>query len=318
VDVVRLKAHLDLSASEAPDNVNVKEQKKILKLKLANTIIHTNISLAVAAVLLTVSAQIQLGLKPQWQPFLFLIFSGTLFEYNRHRIVILFFQGGMLNSGKHELFRRNQKIFFLTALILGIAFVAAALSTKTGVLLTFLLLGFLTLSYSGLGFENKKHHYKLREIPYLKIFLITSIWSVSTILLPVIQAGNEIFNSRVILLFAERFFFIFAIAIQFDIRDMQADQRAGLKTIPLLIGQDKAIILSFLTLAASLFFSVFHYPNQNDWFILWALCISTAITYLFLKIHFFKNLTRYYYQVLDGALLLQGILVLGFYFLNQH
>jgi 4-hydroxybenzoate polyprenyltransferase len=287
-------------------------------LKLINTIISWHISLAIAAVLLTVSAQIQLGLKPQWQPFLFLIFSGTLFEYNRHRVVILFFQGGALNSGKYELIRKKQKIFFLSGSILGIAFVAAALSTKTGVLLTFLLLGFLTLFYSGLGFGNKKHLFKLREIPYLKIFLITSIWSVSTILLPVIQAGNEILNTNVIFLFAERFLFIFSIAIQFDIRDMQADRRAGLKTIPLLIGQHKATILSFLTLAASLLFSVFHYPNQNDWFILWALCISTAITYLFLKIHFFRNLTRYYYQVLDGALLLQGILVLGFYFLNHH
>jgi 4-hydroxybenzoate polyprenyltransferase len=220
-------------------------------LKLINTIISWHISLAIAAVLLTVSAQIQLGLKPQWQPFLFLIFSGTLFEYNRHRVVILFFQGGALNSGKYELIRKKQKIFFLSGSILGIAFVAAALSTKTGVLLTFLLLGFLTLFYSGLGFGNKKHLFKLREIPYLKIFLITSIWSVSTILLPVIQAGNEILNTNVIFLFAERFLFIFSIAIQFDIRDMQADRRAGLKTIPLLIGQHKATILSFLTLAAS-------------------------------------------------------------------
>ena len=287
-------------------------------MKILHFIISWHISLAIAAVLLTVSAQIQLGLKPQCQPWLLLIFSGTLFEYNRHRIVILFFQGGELNSGKHNLILKNQKKLFFTALILGIAFVAAALSSKTGVLLTFLLLGFLTFFYSGLSLGNKKHHFKLREIPYLKIFLITFIWSVSTILLPVIQAGNEIFTTNVILLFAERFLFIFAIAIQFDIRDMQADRRAGLKTIPLLIGQHKAAILSFLTLAASLFFSVFHYPNQNDWFILWALCISTAITYLFLKLHFFRKRIRYYYQVLDGALLLQGILVLAFYFLNQH
>ena len=287
-------------------------------MKILHFFISWHISLAIAAVLLTVSAQIQLGLKPQCQPWLLLIFSGTLFEYNRHRIVILFFQGGELNSGKHNLILKNQKKLFFTALILGIAFVAAALSSKTGVLLTFLLLGFLTFFYSGLSLGNKKHHFKLREIPYLKIFLITFIWSVSTILLPVIQSGNEILNSRVVLLFAERFLFIFAIAIQFDIRDMQADRRAGLKTIPLLIGQHKAAILSFLTLAASLFFSVFHYPNQNDWFLLWALCISTAITYLFLKLHFFRNRTRYYYQVLDGALLMQGILVLGFYFLNHH
>lgn len=285
-------------------------------MKLINSIISWHVSLAIAAVLLTVSAQIQLGLKPQWHPWLFLIFSGTLFEYNRHRIVILFFKGGALQSGKHRLLPKKQKLFFLTALILGIGFVAAAIFTKTGVLLTYLLLGFLTLLYSGPGFGNKTNHFKLREIPYLKIFFITFIWSVSTILLPVIQAGNEIFETNVILLFAERFLFIFAIAIQFDIRDMQADHRTGLKTIPLLIGQDKARILSFLTLAASLFFSVFHYPNQNNWFILCALCISTAITYLFFKLQFFRTRTRYYYQVLDGALLLQGLLVLGFYFIN--
>ncbi len=287
-------------------------------MKLINTIISWHISLAIAAVLLTVSAQIQLGLKPQWQPWLFLIFSGTLFEYNRHRIVILFFQGGALNSGKHELLRKNQMKFFLIALILGIGFVAAALSTKTEVLLTFLLLGFLTLFYSGLGFGNKKHHYNLREIPYLKIILITSIWSVSTILLSVIQAGNEIFKTNVILLFAERFLFIFAIAIQFDIRDMQADHRAGLKTIPLLINKNNSLVLSWLSLLICFLITFFHYRVQNEWFIIEAICISLITTTLYLKIQFFKNPGRYYYQVLDGALLLQGILVLGFYLLNHH
>lgn len=33
----------------------------------------------------------------------------------------------------------------------------------------------------------------------------------------------------------ERFFFVFAITIPFDIRDIEADKQAGLKTIPLLI-----------------------------------------------------------------------------------
>jgi 4-hydroxybenzoate polyprenyltransferase len=286
-------------------------------LKILNFLIRWHISLAFAAVLLTVSAQIQLGLKPQWQPWLFLIFTATLFEYNRHRVAILIASGEELHFAKHELIRKNRKKFFFTAVIMGIACIAAALSTKTEVLLVFLLLGLLTFFYSGLGFGNKKNHFKLREIPYLKIFLITSIWSVSTILLPVIQAGKEILSTQVLLLFAERFLFIFTVAIQFDIRDMQADLSMGLKTIPLLIGQHKAIILSFLTLAASLIISVFHYLNQNDWFILLALCISTATTYLFLKLHFFRNRTSYYYHVVDGALLLQGILVLGFYFLTH-
>ena len=234
-------------------------------MKIVNFFIRWHITLAVAAVLLTVSAQIQLGLKPQLQPYLILIFLSTLFEYNRHRASILIASGELLHSGKHELIRKNRKKYGITALFLGIAFVVAALSTKAEVLLTFLLLGFLTFFYSGLGFGNKKNHFILREIPYLKIFLITSIWSVSTILLPVIQAEEEILNTQVLLLFAERFLFIFSIAIQFDIRDMQSDRRARLKTIPLLIGQDKAIILSFLTLAASLFFlfCAMQHPNKT-------------------------------------------------------
>jgi len=287
-------------------------------LKLINTIICWHISLAIASVLLTVSAQIQLGLKPQLQPYLILIFLSTLFEYNRHRIVILFFQGGALNSGKHELLHKKQKIFFLTVLILGIAFVAAALSTKTEVLLAFFLLGFLTFFYSGLGFGNKNHHYKLREIPYLKIILITSIWSVSTILLPVIQTGNKIFSTQVILLFAERFLFIFAIAIQFDIRDMQADRRAGLKTIPLLIGQDNAITLSYLSLSSGFLVSVFHYQILNEWFIFWPLSISFISTLMFIKLPYFRNRCRFFHQILDATLVLQGLLVLGFYFLNGN
>ena len=316
MDAVRLKVSFDLSACEAPDNV--KRTIKILKLKLVNTIIHTNISLAVAAVLLTVSAQIQLGLKPDWHPYLFLVFVATLIKYNRHRLAILFAPDEAIHSGKHELIRKNRKKFYFAALVLGIGFVIATISTKKEVLLTFLLLGFLTLFYSGPGFGMKKSNFKLREIPYLKIFLITAVWSVSTLLLPVIQDNGEIFSTQVLLLFSERFFFIFAIAIQFDIRDTQADHRAGLKTIPLLIGQNKAIILSYLSLSAGFLVSVFHYLTQNERYILWALSISFISTLTFFKLRYFRNRCLYYYQILDATLLLQGLLVLGFYFRNGN
>ena len=185
-------------------------------------------------------------------------------------------------------------------------------------LVAFVIFGFFTFSYAGLSFGKKKHNFKLREIPYLKIFLISFIWSASTIVLPLIQANEKIFSTPVSLLFTERFLFIFAIALQFDIRDMHADRRAGLKTIPTLIGQNKAIILSYLSLAACFLFSVFHYQIQNDRFILWALVISYISTFLILKLQFFRTRCRHYYQILDATLVLQGLLVLGFYLLNQN
>jgi 4-hydroxybenzoate polyprenyltransferase len=287
-------------------------------LKILNFIFRWHISLAIAAVLLTLSAQIQLGMEPRLHPYLFLIFIGTLFEYNKYRTSILFVSGEALISGKHELIRKNKKKLWVVILFLGTGVAVAVLSTKINVLLTFLLLGFLTFFYSGIDFVNKKYAFKLREISYLKIFLISFIWSVSTILLPVIQTGGEIINLNIILLFSERFLFIFAIALQFDIRDMPADSRSGLKTIPLLIGRKSTEILSFLSLSAGFMVSVFHYQTENVSFILWPLGISFIITLMLIKIRFFNKTSGYFYHILDATVLLQGFLVLGFYYLSNN
>lgn len=286
-------------------------------MRLVNKIILSNIFLPIAAVLLTVSTQVQLGMQPHWQPYLFLIFLSTIFEYNRHRIFDVILGTQDLNSENNLWIRNNLKKIFLLSIAWFIAFIIAVFFTKTEVLFALVPLGIVTVFYSVPSQGNKKYLFRLREIPYLKIFLIAFVWSASTIFLPVIQAGGKIYNVKVILLFAERFFFIFAITIPFDIRDMQADRNAGIKTIPLLVNQKKALTLSYLSLSVCLVISLFHYRIPNNWFIIEALCISLITTYLFLKLNFFRNWSRYYYQILDGTLLLQGMLVLVFYFFNQ-
>ena len=283
-------------------------------MKLINTFIFSNVFLSVGAVLLTVSAQVQLGLKPQWQPYLLLIFFSTLIEYNRRRIIELLFNQEKQNSEKRRWIRENKRKLLFVAFIMVVLLLTAVFATKPKVLFIFISLGILTFFYSMPVSRNKNSFFKLREIPYLKIFLITFVWSALTIFLPAIQTGEKILSIPVELLFAERFFFIFAITIPFDIRDMQADRDAGLKTIPLLMNQKKALALSYLSLFFSLFISVFHYKMQNNWFIIEAIFISLITTYLFLKLNFFRNHKRYYYQILDGTMLLQGLLVLGFYY----
>ena len=286
-------------------------------MKLVNKIIYSNLFLSVAAVLLTVSTQIQLGMKPHWHTYFILIFIATLFEYNRHRLVYKITQKEILKSDKHQWIRNNIKKTWLLIFISVVGFIIAVLTIKPTVLLAFVPLGLLTILYSVPGLENRNYIFKLREIPYLKIFLIAFVWSASTIFLPVLQAGESILNEQVILLFTERFFFIFAVTIPFDIRDMQSDKEAGLKTIPLLINRNKALTLSYLSLVICLITSFFHYRLQNNWFVVEALSISFLTTYLFIKLKFFRNWGRYYYQVLDATLLLQGVLVLAFYIFDS-
>jgi len=256
-------------------------------------------------------------MEPQWHPYLLLIFFATLFEYNRHRLIAVLTKTEDLYSSEHRWVAENPKKFYLLAGISITGFLTALFITNTTILLGFVPLAMVTLFYSVPVLGNKTYLFKLRDIPYLKIFLIAFVWSVSTILLPVIEAGENMFDKQVILLFAERFFFIFAITIPFDIRDMQADRNAGIKTIPLLLNKNRALMLSYFSLTVCLMLSFFHYRMQNAWFITEALTVSFLTTYLFLKLQFFRNLSRYYYPILDGTMLLQGVLVLIFY-LFQH
>jgi len=253
-------------------------------------------------------------MKPQWHPYLFIIFFATLFEYNLHRLITVVTNKEALNSEKHQWVRENLKKFYFLVFISVAGFITVAFMAKKEVLITFTPIAALTLLYSVPISGNRKHLFRLREIPYLKIFLIAFVWSSSTILLPVIQSDDTFSCSQVTIFLAERFLFVFAIAIPFDIRDLEVDKQEGLNTIPMLMTEKKALLLSYFALLGFFLISFFHYLKLNNWFIIWALGISAATTFLFLRARNIRKLSWYHYGVLDGTMLLQGLLVLVFYY----
>lgn len=285
-------------------------------MKLINALINTNIYISIAAVFLTIETQIQLGMKPQWHPYLFIIFFATLFEYNLHRLITIITNKEALNSDKHKWVRENLKGFNFLVFISVTGFICVAFLAKKEVLITLAPIAILTMFYSIPIFGNHKSIFRLREIPYLKIFLIAFVWSSSTILLPIIQSNSTFNKTHIITMLAERFFFIFAITIPFDIRDIEADKQAGLKTIPLLINENKSRVISYISLFLSFIISFFHYQLIGCWFVIWALGISTLTTFIFLGKKKIRTLPYYHYGILDGTMLLQGLLVFIFYYIN--
>ncbi|MFY9153560.1 MAG: UbiA family prenyltransferase [Prolixibacteraceae bacterium] len=283
-------------------------------MKFIRSLINSNIYISLAAVMLTVSAQIQLGMRPQWHPYLFIIFFATLFEYNIHRLVTVLTNKEALNSEKHHWVRENLKKFYLLVFISMAGSAVVVFLTKIEILIALAPFAVLTLFYSIPVLGDKKQIFRLREIPYLKIFMIAFVWSSTTIILPIIQS-SEVFNSvHVGTMLAERFFFIFAITIPFDIRDLEADQHSGLKTIPLLIHEKKAMTLSYLLLLIFFLISFVHYQMLGEWLIILALGISAITTYFFLVSGKIKKWPLYHYGILDGTMLFQGVLVYLFYF----
>lgn len=253
-------------------------------------------------------------MKPQWHPYLFIIFFATLFEYNLHRLITVLTNRDALNSEKHRWVKENLKRFYLIVFISVTGFIAVIFMAKKEVLITFAPIVLLTMLYSIPVTVSKKKLFRLREIPYLKIFLIATVWSTSTILLPIVQSENSFSIAHVAVMLVERFLFIFAITIPFDIRDLEADRQANLKTIPMLLNSQKALSLSYFSLLAFFLISFFHYQKPNEGFLIWAFGISAASTFLFLWSVKFRKMNYYHYGILDGTSLLQGLLVLVFYY----
>jgi 4-hydroxybenzoate polyprenyltransferase len=279
-------------------------------------LINTNIYISLAAVILTVETQIQLGEKPQWHPYLFIIFFATIFEYNLHRFVTILTNPDALKGEKHKWVNNNKTGFYLLVTASVVGFIIAAFFARPQVLLALAPIGALTLFYSLPVFKTKGALVRLREIPFLKIFLISFVWAATTILLPIIQTGIKYDLTETVLMLIERSLFVFAITIPFDIRDMASDQQSGLKTFPLLLGEKKAILSANIAIILFLGLCICHYTTQSSRFLLPAFIISALSTFIFINNKKVQKLYYYHYGVLDGTMMLQGLLVIVCYYLS--
>lgn len=279
-------------------------------------LINTNIYIALGAVALTLETELQLGIRLQFHPYLLLIFFSTLFDYNLHRFITVLTNKEALNSIKHKWVKNNLVFFYALVVSSVIGFLWTVLYADFKVLVTLAPIALLTFFYSVPVYKTNKLIFRLREIPALKIFLISFVWSASTILLPVIQSGRIHSREHVLTMLLERFLFVFAITIPFDIRDMIADTRQGLKTIPLLIGKNAAMIVANGALFLFLIICVQHYKNTAADWLIYPMALSAATSFLFLNNRKLQKKYFYHYGILDGTLLLQGLLVLSMYYLR--
>jgi len=186
-------------------------------------------------------------------------------------------------------------------------------SISSRILLIFL--GILSFSYGLPLFTVGDQKFGLRNIPGLKLFMITLVWTMSSVLLPVLEAQAMHFTiismRDTTILLAKRFLLIGALAIPFDIRDLFEDKQFGLKTIPVAWGEKNAYLFCQVLLAGYVVL-LFLFRNNGFNTDFWALTLTAALTgWLIFKAKFERN-EYYYFFYLDGVLILQFIIVLIF------
>ncbi|RFZ81061.1 hypothetical protein DYU05_20715 [Mucilaginibacter terrenus] len=189
------------------------------------------------------------------------------------------------------------------------------LSMESRILLVFL--SVLSFCYSLPLFTVGEQKFGLRNIPGLKPFLITVVWTLSCVLLPILEAENlhiaDVSMRDTMILVAKRFLLIGALTVPFDIRDLFQDRQSGLKTIPVAWGEKNAYLFCQFLLAGYIVL-LFLFRNNGfnkDFF---ALALTAALMgWLIFRSKWEKN-EYYYFFYLDGVLVLQYVVLVIFNF----
>lgn len=196
-----------------------------------------NIHVALAAYCLTKISFLQFDINNQ--PLANFVFFSTVLSYNFIRL----FQLDKLNSMTAIWIRANKRhLIVLNGLAL-IGSVYALFNFRFADILVLVPFFLATLFYV---FPYKKKITGLRNVPGLKLFLISITWTGLTLYLPLFSAHIH-HTQYVSITVAERFLFILAITIPFDIRDAQFDL-PGLSTLPQRLGVSNSKIIAILAL----------------------------------------------------------------------
>ena len=285
-------------------------------MKALGIIIHSNILIALAAFALILATQVQLGMEPQAHIYLAVIFLATLFDYNLHRYLTVYNKPEAVKNDKLRWATEHLNTFIVLIILSFGGLVVVLFFVKTEILYLLVPLALLSFLYSFPFPGNQKRNFRLLKIPGMKTILIAFVWTCATVLVPLFFGDQSFDHLNIILLFAERFTFIFAIAIPFDIRDMQTDALASLKTIPIVYGEKTALKISNIALLLSLCIAAFHYMDAKMIYVLPAYVFSIIITLILINNKPLKNKALYHHGFLDGNILLHGIMIFASYYLT--
>lgn len=225
--------------------------------------------------------------------FLF-IFTGTFIGY----YIASLYPGINISNTN---FKINESKIILTIAFILVLILLLKLSFPFFQLLQYGLASILSIIYYT-QFTTKSGTFEgLRSVYLLKNFSIALAWAFVT-------APILLENSNSILLFLQRFLFLFALSVSIDLRDIKKDSRRKIVTFPILHGfkQTKRVAIILLLLSITL---VYFYTFQQSSNSLLIASITSGILSILgiLNLHE-QSTNKQYLNLVDGNLLLHGIL----------
>ena len=289
-------------------NISIFEGMRFV-LKILDFLVVTNVYVATGTFSLTwLSLQFYSNDKLDLA---FFVFFSTLFTYNFIRLARVQHMIKEGDSTRHKNIFRFRAFLWFFSIISAIAAFIFFLRVDESIYYPLLFMGLISIAYSLPVYKKQGIWLRLRDMPFIKIFIIAFVWAIVTSLFPM-QVSDVPINWLVVI---ERFLFVFAITIPFDIRDLRFDAE-NLNTIPQVFGIKKAgyIGLVAIVIAEALLFYNYFFFGMYSLFSALAIYISYELSaVLVYKSH--PSLTERYFTLgVEGTSILLGLL----FYLSQN
>ena len=151
----------------------------------------------------------------------------------------------------------------------------------------------------------------LRSIAGLKAGIVALVWTCVTAIYPLLLVFNldmsGTFENSNVTVMILNFLFIFPLCVIYNVRDIEADRKAGVKTFPVIYGTKATIAVCMFSLVL---FSALVIISADDIEIKLILLLSAAASAVFLFFASEKRSDYYYSFWIDGMIVLQAILVI--------
>jgi 4-hydroxybenzoate polyprenyltransferase len=150
----------------------------------------------------------------------------------------------------------------------------------------------------------------LRGITGLKAGIVALVWTGVTAFYPLLLLSdmemNNLYEEKNVTILLLNFLFIFPLCVIYNVRDIEADRKAGVRTLPVIYGVRVTIafcIMSLLAFSGLTFFSSF-------WNEVKASLITSGIISAVLILFASEKRAEYFYSFwIDGMILLQALLL---------
>ncbi len=272
-------------------------------------LVHTNVLIALAAVAQCALTYYILNL-PVNDPILVIEGATTLLLYNLSLYLSLPKDPSKSPFQRTRWIGKNMWFFWLLSAIATVITIWALFQVHLMTLFFLGFIGVISLAYAVPLLKVKGKWVGMRQVPGLKVFYIALVWSLSSVGLPVVELyanGANIDWYQANYLGLVKIVFLVLCTLPFDIRDYEQDSLYNLKTVPILLGKQRAINLSY---GIGVFHLILILLSPNTWAVRIALLITTALILIMFRFIIFSKEKHYHHvYLLDLALVLQWFFV---------